>query len=93
MAFIGYSESGYEALRSEITYRKNLLLKVIGIFDVVQEDAKNAWKGADADAFVENFGKYIKELKSDISKIYDDMQRYFAKTYADWAEKQEKQNN
>lgn len=88
MAMIGYSSSGYDALRSEINTRKNKLLDILNSFPEVQSAITDSWKGEDATAYSEELNKLIQSTIENINSTYDAMARQFEKTYNDWIEKQ-----
>ena len=88
MAFIGYSDSGFNELASEIRNRKAKLIGILDKFPDVQSSISNSWKGEDATKYTEELNKLVNDTKNNISNIYDEMLRQFQKTHDEWVEKQ-----
>ncbi len=88
MAFIGYSNAGYNELSAEIKTRKANLLAELDKLPEVKAAIEDSWKGADASDYCTNLSKLINDTRTAVSDIYDEMGRQFEKTHNDWVNKQ-----
>lgn len=88
MAFIGYNPEGFGRLINEINNRKNGLHEILNTLPNVENSIRAAWKGADADKYLENLEELIAKTKMTIDNEYDSMARQFTGTYNAWIDKQ-----
>lgn len=93
MATIGYNANGYSDLAAEIRLRKTKLLDILNSFPEVESAIADAWKGEDADAYVEALSKVIRSTGETITETYDTMASEFEATYNSWVDKQRSSNN
>ena len=88
MAFVGYNPEGVSRLINEINNRKNGLHEILNTLPTVENSIRAAWKGEDADRYLENLEELIAKTKLVISNEYDAMAKQFTSTYNAWVDKQ-----
>lgn len=88
MAFIGYNPDGFSRLINEINNRKNSLHEILDTLPTVENSIRAAWKGADADKYLQDLEDLIAKTKLAIDSEYDTMARQFTSTYNAWVDKQ-----
>ncbi len=88
MAFIGYNPEGVSRLINEINNRKNSLHEILNTLPTVENAIRAAWKGEDADKYLENLELLISKTKTVVDTEYDAMAKQFTGTYNAWIDKQ-----
>lgn len=89
MAIIGYSETGFRNLKNEVGARKEKMISTINSnYPAIQSGLQDAWKGNDANLYMQELDGVIKDTLKAIESVYSTMDTEFTRTYNEWINKQ-----
>lgn len=89
MSFIGYSDSGFTELTSEIASRKNRILDLLeNSFSEIDAAIAECWSGEDATVYREELKNAINTTKNSVTEAFDTLNIQCNNTYEEWVSKQ-----